>query len=282
MSKVDTFWGGHTVDDKTYKSIEEHQAYLDWRSSIYPQFKDMMGIYGYHDKDVVLDYGCGPGNDVIGFAYYGNAKKVIGIDVSAKALDLAKLKIALYGFNNIQLIQVQDNVPKIPLADGEVDYIYSQGVIHHTSNPFDILAELYRVLKRKGEFSLMLYNRDSVWYHLYCAYYLKLVKEQSDSIEQICARSTDTGLCPISIAFSPNYVMEMCRSIGFDITFVGGYVGSYESDALSKYYKEALVCPELDEESRIFLKYLKFDKDNFPIINNKSAGFGGVYNLIKG
>lgn len=50
MSKVDTFWGGHTVDDKTYKSIDEHRAYLDWRFSIYPQFKDMMGIYGYHDK----------------------------------------------------------------------------------------------------------------------------------------------------------------------------------------------------------------------------------------
>ena len=28
----------------------------------------LSGLYGQHDGQAILDYGCGPGNDVIGFA----------------------------------------------------------------------------------------------------------------------------------------------------------------------------------------------------------------------
>jgi hypothetical protein len=42
-----------------------------------------------------LDYGCGPGNDVVGFLLHTNAKQVIGMDVFAEGVgagDAAELR----------------------------------------------------------------------------------------------------------------------------------------------------------------------------------------------
>ena len=41
---------------------------------------------------------------------------------------------------------------KLNISDNKIDYIQSSGVIHHTSNPDNILKELYRVLKPGGIF----------------------------------------------------------------------------------------------------------------------------------
>ena len=56
-------------------------------------------------------------------------------------------------------------------SDNSVDYIFSQGVIHHTSYPEKILSELYRVLKLGGKAKIMVYNYDSPFVHQYIAYY---------------------------------------------------------------------------------------------------------------
>ena len=46
------------------------------------------------------------------------------------------------------------------------DYAYSWGVLHHSPNLGQSLAEMMRVTKPGGEFGIMLYNRRSFlhWY----------------------------------------------------------------------------------------------------------------------
>ena len=44
----------------------------------YPLFREFAHPWGDHDGEVVLDYGCGPGNDVTGFLLHTKAKRVIG------------------------------------------------------------------------------------------------------------------------------------------------------------------------------------------------------------
>ena len=44
----------------------------------------------------VLDYGCGPGNDLVYFSVLTPAAKIIGMDVSQKALNIAKKRLKLH------------------------------------------------------------------------------------------------------------------------------------------------------------------------------------------
>ena len=63
-----------------------------------------------------------------------------------------------------------DAEPTVPVADESVDYAQSLGVIHHTSDPGAVLKEIHRAPKPNGRACVMVYNRDSVWLHLYTAY----------------------------------------------------------------------------------------------------------------
>src|SRR5215510_3492022 len=75
---VDDYWASFTVRAEPFDSPAASLAYLDWRFEQYPLFREFMGLYGDHERDVVLDYGCGPGNDIVGFLVLGRARKVGG------------------------------------------------------------------------------------------------------------------------------------------------------------------------------------------------------------
>src|SRR5262245_51935468 len=90
---VDDYWTVHTVNSIPFRTATQSLEYLDWRFRDYPLFREMMGLYRPHDDAVVLDYGCGPGNDLVGYLVHSNAKKVIGIDVSMTALRLASHRL---------------------------------------------------------------------------------------------------------------------------------------------------------------------------------------------
>ena len=77
----------------------------------------------------------------------------------------------------MELVQGSDAATEIPLEDESVDFLQSLGVLHHTSDPEAILRELHRVLRPGGRGLIMVYNRDSLWFHLYTAYEKMIVDE---------------------------------------------------------------------------------------------------------
>ena len=94
-TSVDRYWSSHTVNSTPFRSASASEKYLEWRFAEYPLFREFMGLWGDHTGHVVLDYGCGPGNDVTGFLLYSGADRVVGVDVSKKALELARARIEL-------------------------------------------------------------------------------------------------------------------------------------------------------------------------------------------
>lgn len=285
LTVVDQFWSGHTVLGLDFHSAQESLDYLKWRSAQYPLFREFMKIWSGHTGEVIMDYGCGPANDIVGFLVYSGAKKVIGVDVSDKALEQAHMRINLHGINTerYQLIHIKDSVPTIPLPDASVDYIYSEGVLHHTSYPQEILKEFHRVLTPGGTSCIMIYNRNSIWYHLYIPYAEKIIAQKYATLtdDEAFTRSTDTENCPIARCYTPEEFIGICDGAGFTTEYVGGYFSMLELELLIKYRKKAVTDGRLDETHRSFLRSLSWDDNNYPLYQNKHTGIGGVYSLVK-
>jgi|GEM_PF-357645 len=285
-SAVDSYWNDFTVYAKFFETPGESEANLKWRSELYPFFMDFMELYGHHDNEIILDYGCGPGNDVTGFALYTDAKQIIGMDISEKALRYAQHRLALHDIppSRIKLIKISDSETRIPLDDHSIDHLVCGGVIHHTSEPGAVLKELVRVLKPGAKANVMVYNLDSIYYHIEVAYIIRLVNRTYPglSMEEVFTRSTDGKNCPISRCFAAPQFIEHCISSGFShAQFMGGYFYRHELEWLKQYRQQALDDPRLEEEHKQFLREIEYDADGNPLYKGKLAGIGGVYRLRK-
>ena len=282
---VDEYWNDHILHSRRFVSATESERYLRKRNSEYPMFPELMDLYGDHSGEVVLDYGCGPGDDVTGFLLWSKAKKVIGMDVSGKALSYLRHRLALHevDLDRVELIRITDASGKIPLADGSIDWVQCGGVLHHTTHPQDIVKEFKRIMKPGAQGRLMLYNRDSVMYHLWIAYAQLIVNNAFPglSVDQAFTKSTDGPDCPVSDAWRPQSVLDMIAGAGLKGTYRGGYVSIMELEWLKKYGAGAVEDPRLASEHREFITEIKLDDKGLPTWHGKLAGIGGVYTIEK-
>lgn len=283
ITPVDSYWGSHTVNSTPFKSAQESLQYLEWRFEEYPLFRELMGLWGDHHEHTVLDYGCGPGNDLVGFLIHSRAKKVIGVDVSEKALTLASQRLSLHRIDpgRVELIQTSDAQPQIPLPDHSIDYIYCEGVLHHTSFPQAILQEFRRILKPASTCCIMVYNFNSIWLHLYTAFEKMILQNAFPgmSLQDAFARTTDGVECPIARCYVPEEFIELCKQTGFQVEYLGGYLSRFEIDLLKRLGSQALEDDRLGKTHKDFLRSLENDKNGLPIYHGKPAGIGGVYKL---
>jgi SAM-dependent methyltransferase len=284
-SRVDEYWGGYTIRSNPYATAQDVIDFLKWRDAHFHKSYEFKGFWADHSGKTILDYGCGPGHDLCGFLLYSNPAKVYGVDISHKVLSLAGHNIGLHGVpaDRLELVQTADLTDRIPLPDAAVDYVHSCGVVHHTSHPAGILNEFHRVLKPGGRGLLMVYNRASVFYHLYVAYARLILEPQwaGKTIEEVFTASTDGPDCPVSICYEPAEFAAMCEAAGFATEFVGGFVASNELDLWDMHAAKALRDPRLGEPHKSFLKALDWDKDRLPLYRGKYAGIGGTYRITR-
>tara|TARA_Y100000589_G_C27197583_1_gene647669 strand:- start:3161 stop:4252 length:1092 start_codon:yes stop_codon:yes gene_type:complete len=101
----------------------------------------------------VLDSGCGNGRYSYALKKLG-AKEVIGLDFSEINISDANYRLGLKKLEGLRYIK--DEVAPLPFQNNEFDYVFSNGVLHHT-NKIDLgIQELLRVLKPNGKGFLML------------------------------------------------------------------------------------------------------------------------------
>lgn len=276
------YWTLHNVTGHLdFKTKEESLLHMRWRFDQYPNYQELIPCVGFDDK-VILDYGCGPGHDVIGFVEYSKPKKVIAMDVSSTSLEETKNRIALHNASESTEIRLIKEGEKLPIEDDSIDYIHSSGVLHHTSNMPEILDEFHRILKPDGIIRIMVYNYNSIWMHLYVPYILQIKQNiYSDlSLKEAFKRSTDGEFCPISNNYTPEQFLEICNQSGFFGKFLGAAISLAEMDWLLERNK-AMQDIRLAEEHREFLKNLTFDSNLRPIYNGNIAGIDAVFELTK-
>lgn len=94
-----------------------------------------------------LDAGCGNGRYTLAMKNLG-MKEVVGVDISPINIDNAKQRLEDRKVESVEYIQA--NVLDIPLADDSFDFVFSNGVLHHTVDCAKGIKELVRLLKPGG------------------------------------------------------------------------------------------------------------------------------------
>jgi arsenite methyltransferase len=103
--------------------------------------------------EVVLDLGCGAGTDLLIAAQMtGPRGRAIGVDMTAAMLDRARTSAAEMGLGNVELHE--SLIETLPLADGSVDVVLSNGVIDLVVDKDAVFAEIDRVLRPGGRLQI--------------------------------------------------------------------------------------------------------------------------------
>ena len=93
---------------------------------------------------LILDLGCGAGNDVPAFEAMGLL--TVGLDISAVLLEAARERTGLRGR------VVQGDLRALPFADARLDGVWAGGSLHHLPKPQfgGVVGEIARVLRPGG------------------------------------------------------------------------------------------------------------------------------------
>ena len=98
------------------------------------------------DNAKVLE--CAAGTGAISIAAALKAKSVLCTDLSIPMLEQARRKAEKMGLKNITF--AERNIFALPENDNSFDAVIAANVIHLLENPYDALAELWRVTKSGG------------------------------------------------------------------------------------------------------------------------------------
>ena len=136
-----------------YKDDDSKQTIIEKgnRNLLAQQFKKFIGF-----KKKVLEIGCGTGQLSIFFSL-GTNNEVIGLDPTIQSLNLAKNFAEKNKITNIEFVNadVFDDV----LAEDYFDFIWCNGVLHHTKDPYIAFEIISKSLKNNGYILLGLYNK---------------------------------------------------------------------------------------------------------------------------
>jgi SAM-dependent methyltransferase len=102
---------------------------------------------------VVLDLGCGAGTDLLVAAQMASAAgRVIGVDMTSAMLDRAGSSAHEMGLDNVELHE--SLIESLPVEDGSVDVVISNGVIDLVPDKEAVFDEIDRVLRPGGRLQI--------------------------------------------------------------------------------------------------------------------------------
>lgn len=100
------------------------------------------------DKNVLcLECGCGSASVSVYFANKG--VKTVMLDASYPALNIARGNFSNY---NLRGLYINGNMESLPFSDDKFDIVMSFGVLEHFEDMRGVIAEMKRVLKKRGTF----------------------------------------------------------------------------------------------------------------------------------
>ena len=136
-----------------YKDNDNKQSILEKgnKNLLASKFKKFIGF-----KKNVLEVGCGTGQLSIYFSL-GTNNEIVGLDPTIQSLELAKNFADKNDILNIKFVNADifDDV----LVNEYFDFVWCNGVLHHTKDPYGAFKIVVNSLKNKGYILIGLYNK---------------------------------------------------------------------------------------------------------------------------
>jgi len=218
------WWTENTMSYDWHGEIQFPRYSLEWFDAVDEGFLKGARLYGSDvtpfDRIIpfgdlvgknVLEIGCGMGLHTELMTRAG--AHVTAVDLSPTSVEATTKRLALKG---LKAKVIESDAETLPFEDGAFDFVWSWGVIHHSSRTGRVVRQIARVLSRAGACRLMVYNRASSWaYSILLRDHLLKGRFLRHSFEETLYRSSD--------GFSARfYVQEqfedLCRSFFHDVS----------------------------------------------------------------
>jgi 2-polyprenyl-3-methyl-5-hydroxy-6-metoxy-1,4-benzoquinol methylase len=165
------WWTQNTMSYDWHNEIAHQRFSGEWFDAIDQRFLDGARLYATEaapfdriipfaslaGKDV-LEIGCGMGLHTELMARAG--ARVTCVDLSPTSVEATTRRLALKQLGGRVL---EADAEKLPFDAASFDFVWSWGVIHHSSRTARVVREIARVLRPGGESRVMVYNRQSAW-----------------------------------------------------------------------------------------------------------------------
>jgi ubiquinone/menaquinone biosynthesis C-methylase UbiE len=173
------------IDRRFFKSAWH---FIPWKNI---PFDSLIDFGALTNKDV-LEIGIGNGSHAKLLAQH--AKTFTGIDITEYAVKSTSIHLSQYGLQGHILLM---DAEKMKFDDDSFDFIWSWGVIHHSSDTRKALEEIHRVLRTGGKATVMVYHH-SLWnYYIRGVLYYGISRGElfkKKSIDKIIQDHTDGAL----------------------------------------------------------------------------------------
>ncbi len=185
--------------------FEDSREYAPWREVPFERFIDFAAL-PHMD---VLEIGVGNGSHAGLLA--ARAKSFTGIDLTGYSVRAVTERFKVFGLRG-KILQM--DAERLEFPDASFDFVWSWGVIHHSSNTPRILREIRRVLRPGGTAAIMVYHRG--WWNYYVVGFLRGIVSgtllQTRSLHTSIQLQTDGA---IARYYSKRDWRALAQSIGF-------------------------------------------------------------------
>lgn len=199
--KIENYWNNQPCNIKYSKNKFGTKKFFNDISKkkffVEKHIKNFAEFSKFKNKNV-LEVGCGIGTTA--FEFVKNKANYIGLDISQKSLEIAKLRFKVFNIKKGYQFVYGDSekLSKIKLiSTKKFDLIYSFGVLHHSPNLKKSFNEIYKIAKKKTLIKIMLYNRFS-----YKSFMINLTKYRYEAQKN----------CPVVLLTSEDDIKKIIKN----------------------------------------------------------------------
>jgi SAM-dependent methyltransferase len=167
----------------------------------------------------VLEIGVGNGSHAQLIAPH--CKSFTGIDLTDYAASSTRRRFEAFGLRGYIC---QMDAERMAFADASFDFIWTWGVIHHSANTGQILAEMNRVLRPGGRATVMVYHSSFLYFYVFSGLFRGVLRGgflKTRSVHELVQLHTDGAIARFyrppqweALVNSQGFVLEDLRVKG--------------------------------------------------------------------